>query len=120
MQINKVLVIDDSLTERTKMGQILSGAGYRVITANSGAEGVGKAKSESPDVIFLDVVMDDKNGFQACREMKKDASTKAIPVFLVSTKSEKVDHLYAKQVGAQELIAKPYEANELLARIKAL
>ena len=120
MAVSKILVIDDSPTERTKMSQILTGAGYRVITANSGAEGVEKTKSESPDLIFLDVVMDDKNGFQACREIKKDAATKEIPVFLVSTKSEKVDHIYAKQVGAIELIAKPYEASDLLARISAL
>lgn len=120
MSVKKILVVDDSLTDLTRIQQILNNKGYQVITANSGLEAIEKAKSNLPDVIFMDVVMDDKNGFQACRELQKEEITKNIPIFLVSSKSQKVDHLYAKQVGARELIPKPYEEAQILEKLNSL
>ena len=120
MAIKKVLVVDDSLTDLTLMKDLLSGGGYQVSTAGSGEEALRKTRADRPDVIFLDVVMEDKNGFQTCRELKKDEATKAIPVFMVSSKSQKVDHLYAQQVGAVELLPKPVDGAAVLSRLKAL
>lgn len=122
MAVNKILIVDDSMTDLTRIQQILTleDANYQVITAKSGAEAIATAKAELPDVIFMDVVMDDKNGFQACRELKKTPETKEIPVFLVSHKSQKVDFLYASQVGAKELIPKPYDPEQILGRLRQL
>jgi len=120
MAVNKILVVDDSLTDLTLMKDILSKGGYLVTTASSGEEALRKTRSERPDVIFLDVVMEDKNGFQTCRELKKDDATKGIPVFMVSSKSQRVDFMYAQQVGAEELIPKPVDAEALLSRLKKL
>ncbi len=120
MAVSKVLVVDDSLTDLTQMKDILSKGGYHVATAGSGEEALRKTRADKPDVIFLDVVMEDKNGFQTCRELKKDDATKDIPVFMVSSKSQRVDFLYAQQVGAKELIPKPVDAEALLSRLKGL
>jgi twitching motility two-component system response regulator PilH len=120
MAVSKILVVDDSLTDLTKMKDILTQGGYLVSTAGSGEEALRKAHSERPDVIFLDVVMEDKNGFQTCRELKKDEATKNISVFMVSSKSQKVDHIYAQQVGAKELIPKPVDAEAVLSRLRGL
>ncbi|MBK1722956.1 response regulator [Thiocystis violacea] len=118
--MTKILVVDDSLTDLTRIQQILSDVGHTVITATSGAEAIGKAQSERPDIIFLDVVMEGTNGFQACREIKKQADMNAVPVFLVTSKSQRVDHMYAKQVGASGLMPKPYESQQILDCLKAL
>ena len=120
MAINKVLVVDDSATDRKNMEEILTKGGYRVTLADSGLDALNKCKADKPDVIFLDVVMDDKNGFQTCRELKKNGETKGIPVFLVSSKAQKVDHLYASQVGAEELIPKPADEATILGKLRAL
>lgn len=114
MPVNKVLVVDDSLTELTRIQQIVRDAGYKVVTATSGSEAIEKAQAEQPDIIFLDVVMEGKNGFQACRELKKIHQLADIPVYLVTQKNERVDHMYAKQVGAKALIAKPYQPEQIL------
>jgi twitching motility two-component system response regulator PilH len=120
MIINKVLIVDDSATDLKCMEEILSQEGYQIFLANSGVEALKKSNDEIPDLIFLDVVMDNKNGFQTCRELKKNPKTKDIPVFLISSKSQKVDHIYANQVGAQELIPKPVNAQLLLDKIRTL
>lgn len=120
MGINKVLVVDDSATDRKKMEEILLKGGYKVMLAESGIDALKQSLAEKPDVIFLDVVMDDKNGFQTCRELKKNSATKDIPVFLVSSKAQKVDHMYASQVGAEELIPKPVDEAAILKRLRKL
>jgi twitching motility two-component system response regulator PilH len=120
MAIRKVLVADDSDTDRKNMEQIVSGAGYEVITAKSGAEAVAKAKNERPDAILLDVIMPEMNGFQACRAITTDAATKDIPVVLVSSKGEKTDKLWGEQQGARGYVTKPFTPDQLLRELKAL
>lgn len=120
MIINKVLIVDDSPTDLQRMEDILSKEDFHISRASSGMEAIKKSNEENPDIIFLDVVMDDKNGFQTCRELKKNPKTKDIPVFLVSSKNQKVDYLYAQQVGAKELISKPVDADLLLSKIHNL
>lgn len=114
----RVLVVDDSLTDLTKLQQIVSGAGHTVISATSGSEAIEKALADPPSAIFLDVIMDGKNGFQTCRELKKLDQMSEVPIFLVTSKSQRADYAYAKQVGAAALIAKPYEAEQILNCLK--
>jgi len=120
MNIDKVLIVDDSPTDLQNMEDILSKEGFRISKATSGIEAIKKSNEEIPDIIFMDVVMDDKNGFQTCRELKKNPQTKDIPIFLVSSKNQKVDYLYAQQVGAKELISKPVDSALLLSKIHNL
>jgi len=90
----KLLVVDDSPGELQIIYKVLSKAGYTIITASDGAEGVEKALSEKPDLIILDVVMPKKNGFQACRAIKSCPETQHIPVILLSSKSQPADKFW--------------------------
>jgi len=120
MAIRKVLVADDSSTDLKNLEQIVSGAGYQVITAATGKEALAKAKSDRPDAILLDVVMPDMNGFQACRAITSDAETRNIPVILVSSKGEKTDKVWGEEQGAKGYVTKPYTSDQILGHLRAL
>jgi twitching motility two-component system response regulator PilH len=120
MTTRKVLVVDDSATDLTKLEQICVGAGYSVITATSGTEAVAKAKSDMPDAVLLDVVMPGMNGFQACRAITSDPVTQNIPVVLVSSKGEKTDRLWGEEQGAKGYITKPYTPEQILEALNQL
>ncbi len=115
--IHKVLVVDDSEIELKNLKKIISNEGYQVICAASGKEAVEKAKSMQPDLIFMDVIMDDQDGFQACREITSDRLTKNIPVIFVTAKCQKVDRVWAELQGGKALIGKPYSPNEIISQI---
>ena len=112
-----ILVVDDSATEIALSKGMLEKNGHSVITANSGADGVAKAKSDKPDLILMDIVMPDMNGFKATREISKDPATAAIPVIMVSSKDQETDIEWAKRQGAADYIVKPVSADKLMAAI---
>lgn len=114
----KVLVVDDTAAHLQQMKEIVSEAGYQVITATSGKEAVEKTKSEKPDMVFLDIVMDDLDGYGACREITSDAETRNIPVVFVSTKSNRADRLWAEKQGAKALLSKPINSDEIVENLK--
>ena len=118
--LQTVLVADDSLTERTNLGRILKSAGYQVLSASSGDEAVRLAKAHLPDLILLDIIMDDGDGYKACRQLKREQSTAAIPVIMVSSKSNPVDKQWASKLGASDYLVKPYEERDLLDKLEAL
>jgi twitching motility two-component system response regulator PilH len=120
MAIRRVLIADDSSTDLKNLEQIVSGAGYQVITAATGKEALAKAKSDRPDAILLDVVMPDMNGFQACRAITSDADTRNIPVILVSSKGEKTDKVWGEEQGAKGYVTKPYTSDQILGHLRAL
>lgn len=120
MAIRKVLVVDDSATDLKNLEQIVSAAGYAVITATSGKEAVAKVKSEHPDAVMMDVMMSDMNGFQACRTITNDPETKGIPVVLVSSKGEKTDKVWGNEQGAKGYVTKPFTREQILGELKAL
>ena len=93
-------------------------ANLSVVTATSGKEAVTKAKSERPDLIFMDIVMDDMDGYSACREIQSDPATQSIPVIFVSTKNQKVDQIWAKKQGGKGLVSKPYTEAQILEQIR--
>lgn len=114
MSIKKVLVVDDTAAHLQQMKEIVSAAGYQVITATSGREAVEKAKQEKPNMVFLDIVMDDLDGYGACREITQDEETKDIPVVFVSTKNQRADRLWAEKQGAKALLSKPVDSAEII------
>lgn len=118
MAVNKILVVDDSATERQLLMEKLSQNGYQVITAESGEEGVNKSKSEKPDLIVMDVVMPGMNGFQATRSITTDDETKHIPVIMCTTKNQETDKVWAKKQGAKDYVCKPVDFDELLGKIR--
>lgn len=120
MPVKKILVVDDSPTDRAYLVDMLTQAGYQIVTAENGEEGINKAKSEKPDLVMMDVVMPGMNGFQACRGITSGPETKDIPVFLCTTKSQETDKVWGMRQGAKEYLIKPANKDDLLAKIKAL
>ena len=118
MASRKVLVVDDTAAHLQQLKEIVSEAGYDVITATSGREAVEKTKSEKPSMVFLDIVMDDLDGYGACREITSDAETKDIPVVFVSTKNNRADRLWAEKQGAKALLSKPIDSDEIVSNLK--
>ena len=112
-----ILVVDDNATQLTEIQSIVSDAGYQVITAQSGQESIDKAKKQLPDLIFLDIVMPEMDGFAACRELKNESTTKDIPVIFVSSKDQEADKVWAQLQGAQDYVTKPYTAEEIVSQI---
>ena len=113
MAAKKVLVVDDTAAHLQQLKEIVSAAGYQVVTAVSGKEAVEKSVSETPDMIFLDIVMDDLDGYGACREITRNDTTKHIPVVFVSTKNQRADKLWAEKQGAKALLTKPIDEAEI-------
>jgi len=120
MPISKVLVVDDSPTERHFLSEILSKQGYQVIMAESGEEAMEKAKSQRPDIILMDVVMPGLNGFQATRALSRDEETKHIPVIMCTSKGQETDKVWGMRQGARDYLVKPINPDELLRKIAAL
>jgi twitching motility two-component system response regulator PilH len=120
MAIQKVLICDDSPTDLANLKNALQNTNCVLITATSGEEAVKKAKSEKPDVIFLDIVMPGMDGFAACRTLRDDPETKHIPVIFVSTKHQKADRVWAQMQGAKDLIGKPYDGREIVEKLTTL
>lgn len=114
-----VLIIDDSPTEVHLMTGMLEGAGYKVISAGDGESGLEMARSESPDLILMDVVMPGLNGFQATRELSKDAATSSIPVVMVTTKDQETDKTWGLRQGAKDYVVKPVSGDVLIEKIKS-
>ena len=115
--MKKILVVDDSPVDLMHLQGILSNAGMIVITAVSGAEAVAKAKSDRPELIFMDVNMPGLDGFSAVRQLGHDPLTKLIPVIFVTSKDQKADRVFAQMLGAKGFVTKPYTAEQILALI---
>ncbi len=120
MAVKKILIVDDSPTERAFLEALLTKAGYSTVLATSGEEGVEKAKAELPDLILMDVVMPGLNGFQATRAISREETTKHIPVFICTTKDQETDKIWGMRQGAKDYLVKPVTGEDLIAKIKAL
>ena len=120
MPVKNILVVDDSPTERHVLVELLTRNGYQVITAESGEEGIEKARSDQPDLVLMDVVMPGLNGYQATRTLTRDETTKHIPVIVCTSKGQETDKIWGLRQGAQDYMVKPINQDELLAKIAAL
>ena len=109
----RVLIVDDSPSQLMGMKKIMEKLGHEVISAEDGAQGVEVAKRELPDLILMDVVMPNLNGFQATRSISKDAATSHIPIVLVTTKDQVTDKVWGLRQGAKAYLTKPFSEDEL-------
>ncbi|TCS41669.1 response regulator [Reinekea marinisedimentorum] len=114
-----ILIVDDSPSQVAHFVKILEAHGFDHLVAEDGASGVALAKSAKPDVILMDVVMPELNGFQATRKLTQDPETKDIPVIMVTTKDQETDRVWGKRQGAKGFMVKPVDEAELLAEINS-
>jgi twitching motility two-component system response regulator PilH len=116
----RILIVDDSPTEMYKLTGMLEKHGHQVLKAENGADGVALARQEKPDVVLMDIVMPGLNGFQATRQLSKDAETSAIPVIIVTTKDQETDKVWGKRQGARDYLTKPVDESVLLSTINTV
>ncbi|HLW11959.1 MAG TPA: response regulator [Casimicrobiaceae bacterium] len=120
MGIKRILVVDDSPTERHMLKDLLTKAGYEVVSSENGDDAIRKARQAKPDLILMDVVMPGLNGFQATRAISRDPETKSIPVIMCTSKSQETDKIWALRQGARDYVVKPVDRDVLLAKIASL
>jgi two-component system, chemotaxis family, response regulator PixH len=118
--MNTVLVVEDGLTDMEILSLYLQQAGYSVISAKSSEEAQEKIINIRPDLIFLDVILPGKSGFEMCRELKNNPHTSNIPVVFCSTKNSDVDKMWGTMLGADAYLSKPINQDELTVTLKQL
>jgi twitching motility two-component system response regulator PilH len=116
----RVLIVDDSPSQLMGMKRIIEKLGHEILTAEDGALGVEVAKRELPDLILMDVVMPNLNGFQATRSISKEPSTSHIPIVLVTTKDQETDRVWGMRQGAKAYLTKPVNEAALIKLVKEL
>lgn len=120
MSIKKILVVDDSPTERFFYADVLTRAGYLVLLAENGEQGLALARSEMPQLIVMDVIMPGQNGFQVTRALNRDPAIAHIPVILCTSKDAETDKYWGMKQGAREYLVKPVDPNRLLDCVASL
>ena len=116
----RVMVVDDSPTDKAWMRQALVGAGHDVVEADSGGDALSLVRSQRPDCVVMDLVMPGINGFEATRTLSRDPLTAMIPVIVVSSKSQDSDRHWALRQGARAYLTKPLRAADLLTEVHTL
>ncbi len=109
----RILIVDDSPSQLMGIRRIVEKLGHEALVAEDGAAGVEVARKELPDLVLMDVVMPNLNGFQATRSICRDPTTKHIPVVLVTTKDQETDRVWGMRQGARAYITKPFNEAEL-------
>ena len=116
----RILIVDDSPSQLLGIKRIVEKLGHEALTAEDGAAGVEAARRERPDLILMDVVMPNLNGFQATRTIAKDAKTSHIPIILVTTKDQETDRVWGMRQGAKAYVTKPVDESILIETIGKL
>jgi twitching motility two-component system response regulator PilH len=110
----RILIVDDSPSQLLGIKRIVEKLGHEALTAEDGAAGVDAARREKPDLILMDVVMPNLNGFQATRTISKDPDTAHIPIVLVTTKDQETDKVWGMRQGAKAYVTKPIKEDDLI------
>jgi twitching motility two-component system response regulator PilH len=118
--MSTVLIVDDSVTLRSAVSDLLRQNGIKVLEASDGLEAKEQLKTTIPDLVIMDIVMPNMNGYELCRWLKNQPNTHNIPVVMCTSKSEDFDRYWGMKQGADAYIAKPFRPNELLATVKQL
>ena len=114
---NKILVVDDDLNICELLKLYLENDGYVVFTANDGQEAVEMFQNKTPDLVLLDIMLPKKDGWQVCREIRKTSSA---PIIMLTAKGETFDKVLGLELGADDYVVKPFDAKEVMARVKAV
>lgn len=115
-----ILVVDDSATIRAVIGKMLSQNGHTVLKAADGESALELARSERPDLIFLDIVMPGMSGFAVLRALRRDAITADIPIVMISGNVQATEQFYVQRFGADDFMKKPFGRSEVFARLEQL
>ena len=116
----KILIVDDEEHICELIGFNLRKNGYRTITAADGLNGLKIAREEKPDLILLDVMLPELDGYEVCKEIRKDSEISSTPVIMITARGEDFDRVLGLELGADDYITKPFSIREMVARVKAV
>ncbi|MCP4540953.1 MAG: response regulator [Chloroflexi bacterium] len=116
----RILVVDDEIESVKLIGLMLQRRGYEIIAARSGAQALEKARADRPDLIILDVMMPDMDGYEVCRKLRADPTTASMPIIMFTAKTMVDDKVAGFQAGADDYLTKPVHPEELASRIEAV
>ena len=114
----KILVVEDEPSQREVLAYNLKAEGFLVISADNGEDALLLVEEEDPDLILLDWMMPNLSGIEVCRRLKSCNETRAIPIVMVSARSEELDKVRGLEIGADDYLVKPYSVIELIARLR--
>ena len=117
----KILIVEDEpdVVDLLTL-QLRKAGGFSTVTAQDGADGLKKARAESPALIVLDLMLPRMSGLEVCKILKTDSSTRHIPIIMLTAKAEEVDRIVGLEFGADDYVTKPFSPREMLLRIKAI
>lgn len=118
--MHTVLVVEDSVAQREMIKTLLESSGLSVTAVSNGFDALEHIQGHPPDLILLDIVMPEMNGYEVCRRIKSDDTTKSLPVVMCSAKGEEFDRYWGMKQGADAYIAKPFQPTELVGTVKLL
>jgi len=116
----KILIVDDEPDIVTALGIRMKSAGFEVITAADGMEGLDAARKQNPDLILLDIMLPKLDGYKVCRILKFDENYRHIPILMITAKVTDINKKMGEEVGADAYITKPFNSDELMAKIKEI
>jgi two-component system alkaline phosphatase synthesis response regulator PhoP len=119
MNSKKILIIDDESDLVETIRFPLETEGFHVLVSYNGEDGLNQARKENPDLILLDLMLPKLDGYKVCRLLKFDERYKHIPIFMLTAKTQEKDKILGKETGADEYLTKPFDLDELIAKIKA-
>jgi len=118
--MGKILIVEDEANIRQLVRYNLEKEGYQVLEAPDGLQGLKLAKAEKPDLLLLDLMLPQLDGLEVCRNLKGNPATSALPIIMLTAKSEEIDKVIGLELGADDYMTKPFSPRELVARIKAV
>jgi two-component system alkaline phosphatase synthesis response regulator PhoP len=118
MEPKKILIADDNQNIRDALSYLLEDEGYKLLLASDGAEALQKVREQRPDILFLDIMMPEMNGYEVCRTIRADPQVKNTYIIMLTAKGQVAEQKRGKEVGANEYIIKPFSPMEILAKVK--
>lgn len=118
--MKKILIVDDEKDIVKMLDYNLKKEGYKTVSAHDGEEALRAANKEIPDLIILDLMLPGIDGLEVCKSLKKEPKTSAIPIIMLTAKSQELDKIIGLELGADDYVTKPFSPRELVARIKAV
>lgn len=116
----RILVVDDDQRTLKLVGLILDREGYDVTAVQSGAEGLEKARAQSPDLVILDVMMPGLNGYEVAHQLRSDPLTADVPILMLTGRAQLEDRMIGLESGADDYVTKPVRPRKLVSRVESL
>jgi DNA-binding response OmpR family regulator len=116
----KILIVDDDVDSLKLIGMMLQRQGYEIVAASNGQQALARARADEPELIILDVMMPDMDGYEVCRRLRHDSTTQAIPIIMFTAKTLVDDKVAGFEAGADDYLTKPTHPAELASRVKAV